>query len=64
MHAEVLAKRGFIKWLKNRTEGDINGLPEDVFKQDIKRKKMYLDRTKYEIVLYSSEVPCGDCLVD
>lgn len=64
MHAEVLARRAFVKFLRDNFKIKNSVIPEDVFKEDAKRKKVYLDWTKYELILYTSEVPCGDCLVD
>lgn len=56
MHAEVLAKQSFLRWLMFESQNE-----ESTFVSLSKSGKYKLDA---KIVMYISQAPCGDCSID
>lgn len=61
-HAEILARRGFLRYLYHHIEIAVSGKESDIFVVDPKTKK-FLQREEVSFIFFSSHTPCGDASI-
>ena len=61
-HAEVIARRGFLRYIYHKMEIAISGQESDLFILDPISKK-FLQREGVAFIFFSSHTPCGDASI-
>lgn len=61
-HAEIVARRGFLRYLYYQMEIATSGKESDVFVVDLKTRK-FLQREEVSFIFFSSHTPCGDASI-
>lgn len=68
MHAEVLARRAFLHLLRDSVgmleQKDLAVPYSALFEIDSRRNKLRLNSSRYRLILYTTELPCGSCTID
>ncbi|XP_017797212.1 PREDICTED: tRNA-specific adenosine deaminase 1 [Habropoda laboriosa] len=60
-HAEVLARRAFLRYLYGQLDLLLNGAKSDVFVIDDEKKIKLIDGISFHF--FTSQTPCGDCSI-
>ncbi|KAI9556358.1 hypothetical protein GHT06_018932 [Daphnia sinensis] len=61
-HAEILARRGFLRYLYHHMEIAVSGKESDIFVVNPKTRK-FLQREEVSFIFFSSHTPCGDASI-